>query len=85
MIPYHLFIIGALLIFFPICSVLLSGFLAKILKIKVNESSSDDYYIGKWNIGKTIYKMFMMGWFGIITIPLGLIIFVIGLVWYFVR
>lgn len=81
MTPLILLIIGILIGLYPFISMILATLISKILNIELNEGYVSNYYIGKWNVGETLYGMFVSMWLMIFTIPLGLIIVLSAGLW----
>lgn len=82
MTPLFLIMIGIFIGIFPFISMLLASLISKILNIELNEGSVTNYYIGKWNLGDTLYSMFVSIWFIFFTIPLGIFIISVAGLWY---
>lgn len=67
----------------PVAFVYLSTILSDALGCKVNEADSTACIVGGIDIGNFLYSLFVSGWLGIITFPIGslatIIFFVLAL------
>ena len=57
----------------PLLLVMIAGIIAQICGAQLDEGSSHPCMVAGMDIGPLLYSMFVMGWFSLITIPLGVI------------
>lgn len=69
----------------PVISVLLSIAIAEIGNCTLHEGSINSCQIGSFELGETLYTMFVLGWFMLYSIPLGFLGLFVGLIWLAVR
>jgi len=69
----YLFII--LFGFFPLIMAFIASLIGNCAHCTVNEAGMHDCILFGKNHGETLYSMFVFGWFSIITIPIGIILF----------
>lgn len=75
----YLFII--LFGFFPLIIAFTAYLIGNCANCTINEAGVHDcIFFGK-NHGETLYSMFVFGWFSIITIPIGIILFTVWTVY----
>lgn len=65
----------------PIISVLASEAIANALGCKLNEANVHTCMVGRMDIGPALSVMFVMGWFGLVTFPLGALALLGWLIW----
>jgi len=56
----------------PIISVMISSAIANANGCNLNEGGVDTCMVAGMDLGGTLYELFVMGWLGLITVPLGL-------------
>lgn len=71
-------IAGIIFAFFPLMIVSLSGFISDYFNCTLSEGSPSECYALDYNIGDTLYAMFVFGWYSLLTIPLGFTLAIIG-------
>ncbi len=55
----------------PFICVLLSDIISSSIGCSVNEASAENCYLWGMDISDVLYSLFVSGWLGLITIPLG--------------
>lgn len=60
----------------PLLSVLASIAIARAVGAELDEGGPHPSYVCGVDIGRHLYAMFVFGWLGLVTIPLGLIVLV---------
>lgn len=69
---YCLVLLVILLIaLFPVISVIISRSIASMNGCNLNEGRVNVCMVGGSDMGDMLYSMFVMGWFGLLTLPLG--------------
>ncbi|MGB3692937.1 MAG: hypothetical protein WA865_06315 [Spirulinaceae cyanobacterium] len=71
--------------FLPIISVILASIIANIGDCTLHEGYTNPCEIGPFDLGETLYSMFVAGWFIFLSLPIGLLGFAIGTVFLFVK
>lgn len=57
--------------FAPVISVMIAGWMAEANGCALDEGSIHTCMVGGEDIGPTLYTLFVLGWFGLATLPLG--------------
>ena len=67
------YLLIALLAGWPIASIAAAGAIARWNGCTLHEGFVNPCPVGGWDIGGTLYTMSVMGWFLIVSIPLGVV------------
>lgn len=69
--PFMLWLLAGvtLVAWAPIISVFAASGLAEVLGCRLNEGTPHPCLLAGRDIGQTLYAMFVMGWFGLLTFP----------------
>ena len=73
-------IISALIVFLgsiPLLAVLTAGLIADIGGCTLNEGSVNPCVVWGYDWGETLYSWFVLAWFGVLTVPLAFMTFII--------
>jgi hypothetical protein len=60
----------------PVLSVLAAGTIASSGDCQLDEGSVHPCVVFGRDVGETLYNLFVMGWFGLITLPTGALAFI---------
>lgn len=70
---------GILFAISPIISVLIAGSIASFFDCELHEGFTNPCVLGGVDWGETLYFMAVLGWFALLTIPIGVVVALIGL------
>ena len=72
----HVVVLGALLLFSfsPLLVALSAGAFASANGCELHEGFVNPCVVGGTDYGETLYSLGVMGWFGMVTLPLGLLL-----------
>lgn len=79
-IPILLIIISLVIGLAPLASVLLASFIAEIGNCTLNEATVNSCKIGNFELGGLLSQMFIAGWFMLLSLPLGLVGLILGII-----
>ncbi|RMF24612.1 MAG: hypothetical protein D6756_06700 [Cyanobacteria bacterium J083] len=65
----------------PVISVLLASAVVEIGDCRLHERGVNSYQIWGFELGEILYAMFVVGWFALLSLPLGLLGLIVGLIW----
>ena len=79
--PVRVLVIATLIAVSPILSVLIASTIAFLNGCTLNEGASHPCTVLWTDIGELLYTLFVMGWFALITLPIGGGVALVALIW----
>lgn len=81
MTPLLLAMLSLLIGFFPLLVALLAGFIARLCDCELDEAHAGKCIVCGLDISRTLYAMFVFGWFGMLTMGMAPIGIIVSIVW----